>query len=136
MPVSIELQQADDHWTLSLSGDLDYAECAQLRLHIDRILRASPPAVIADLSGLEYMDSSGLGLLLSLSREYATQSGRLVLVTNKTVDDILLMTRLTGIFTIAESVEQAIELLADTRSIGREPPEKPAGSPDEAGQPS
>ena len=119
MPVSIDLQQAPDRWILSLAGDLDYAECAQLRIHIDRILRASPPAVIADLSGLDYMDSSGLGLLLSLSREFAAQGGRLVLVTNKTVDDILYMTRLTGIFTIAESVEQATELLADTRAVVR-----------------
>ena len=117
MPVSIELQQAPEFWTLTLAGDLDYGECAQLRLHIDRILRASPPGVIADLSGLEYMDSSGLGLLLSLSREFAAQGGRLVLVTNKTVDDILYMTRLTGIFTIAENVEQAVDLLGDTRRL-------------------
>lgn len=119
MPVSIELVQAPDHWILSLAGDLDYAECAQLRMHIDRILRASPPGVVADLTGLDYMDSSGLGLLLSLSREYGAQGGRLVLVANKSVRDILAMTRLTGIFTIAEDVPQAIDLIADTRLIGR-----------------
>ena len=126
MPVSIELTQAPDQWTLALAGDLDYAECAQLRMHIDRILRASPAGVIADLSGLDYMDSSGLGLLLSLSREYAAQGGRLVLVTNGTIDGILDMTRLTGIFTIADDTAQAAELLADTRSIARanEPPER------------
>jgi anti-sigma B factor antagonist len=116
MPVSIELEQGPEFWTLTLAGDLDYGDCSMLRMHIDRILKAVPPAVVADLSGLDYLDSSGLGLLLSLSREYTAQGGWLVLVSNATVDGILRMTRLTGIFTIASSVAEAAEWLADTRT--------------------
>lgn len=113
MALSIDLTQAETHWLLKLDGDLDYGECASFRMSIDRILKSSPQATIVDLSGLEYLDSSGLGLLLSLSKEYGSQGGQLVIVTNETVDNILSLTRLNGIFSTAGSVEDALAVLGD-----------------------
>ena len=118
MAVSMDLEQRDEAWLLTVSGELDYSECAGFRMLIDRILRAAPPATIVDLSGLEYLDSSGLGLLLSLSREYTAGGGRFVLVTNETVDSILDLTRLTGIFSIASDLPEAYETVRDTRPGG------------------
>lgn len=113
MALTMRLDQGDQHWTLSLQGELDYAECAAFRMTIDRILKHAPRAVIVDLSGLDYLDSSGLGLLLALSKEHAAQGGRLILVTNESVDSILDLTRLSGIFSCAPSVEEAELMLAD-----------------------
>jgi anti-sigma B factor antagonist len=73
-----------------------------------------PPACIVDFSHIDYLDSSGLGLLLSLSREYDQAGGRLVLVTNETIDGILEITRLTGIFSIAPDVDSALLHLRET----------------------
>lgn len=111
MPLSIDLEQNDAHWVLRLKGDLDYGECAGFRMNVDRILRTSPASTVVDLSGLDYLDSSGLGLLLSLSKEYGAVGGRLILVTNETVDNILALTRLNGIFTVASSADEAISML-------------------------
>lgn len=116
MALSIDLEQAPQHWTLALSGDLDYAECSAFRMNIDRILRSAPPATIVDLSGLQYLDSSGLGLLLALSKEYGARGGRLVLVTSETVDNILSLTRLNGIFSTTNTMDEALAVL------GEEPP--------------
>ncbi len=110
MSLTIDLAQEPEYWLLTLHGDLDYGECASFRMNIDRILKTAPPATIVDLSGLEYLDSSGLGLLLSLSKEYGAQGGRLVLVTNETVDNILSLTRLNGIFSTAVSLEEACQM--------------------------
>ena len=107
----MDFEQAAAVWTLSLFGDLDYGECAAFRMSIDRILSSAPPATIVDLSALEYLDSSGLGLLLSLSKEYGAEGGKLVLVTNETVDNILSLTRLNGIFSTASSIVQAHQIL-------------------------
>lgn len=111
MALTIDLAQESGTWVLALRGDLDYGECAAFRMQIDRILKSSPAAAIVDLSALEYLDSSGLGLLLSLSKEYGAQGGRLVLVTNETVDNILSLTRLNGIFATAPTLEEAREIL-------------------------
>ena len=116
MALSIDLDQQSDYWKLTLAGDLDYGECATFRMNIDRILKNAPPAAIIDLSQVDYLDSSGLGLLLSLSKEYGAQGGRLILITNDTVDNILSLTRLNGIFSTAATPAEAEELLADTRS--------------------
>lgn len=112
MALSIELQQEPEYWLLKLHGDLDYGECSSFRMNIDRIIKEGPPATIVDLSGLEYLDSSGLGLLLSLSKEYGSQGGTLVLVTNETVDNILSLTRLNGIFVTAEDLPAAREVVS------------------------
>ena len=111
MALTMDLAQDPTYWVLKLDGDLDYGECASFRMSIDRILKSAPPATIVDLSGLEYLDSSGLGLLLSLSKEYGAQGGRLVLVTNETVDNILSLTRLNGIFSTASTMQEALQVL-------------------------
>lgn len=111
MALTIDLEQQPSHWLLKLHGDLDYGECASFRMNIDRILKSGPPATIIDLSGLDYLDSSGLGLLLSLSKEYGGQGGKLVLVTNETVDNILSLTRLNGIFSTATDLDEAQEMV-------------------------
>ncbi len=113
MALDIDLDQEEPYWTLSLSGDLDYGECASLRMSIDRILRSAPQSTIVDLSKLDYLDSSGLGLLLSLCKEYGAQGGRLVLVTNETVDNILSLTRLDGIFSTAPTMDDAKKILGE-----------------------
>lgn len=111
MALSIDLAQDPASWVLSLNGDLDYGECAAFRMNIDRILKSAPAATVVDLSRLEYLDSSGLGLLLALSKEYGSQGGKLVLVTNETVDNILSLTRLNGIFATASTIQEAHEII-------------------------
>jgi len=113
MALSMNLEQEAGRWTLTLQGELDYGECARFRMTIDRILRQAPPVVVIDLSALELLDSSGLGLLLALSKEYSANGGRLILVTNEAVNNILELTRLTGIFCCTSSLEQAEAMLAD-----------------------
>jgi len=111
MSLTIDLNQQPAYWRLTLAGDLDYGECATFRMNIDRILKSAPPAAIIDLSGVEYLDSSGLGLLLSLSKEYSVTGGKLVLVTNETVDNILSLTRLNGIFATAPEMDEALQMI-------------------------
>ena len=113
MALSIQLEQAEECWTVTLVGELDYSECAPFRMTIDRVLKHAPPSTIVDLSALEYLDSSGLGLLLSLSKEYSGHGGRLVLVTNDSVENILDITRLSSIFARATSLEEAHAMVAE-----------------------
>ncbi len=118
MALNIDLEQGPHYWTLSLNGDLDYGECSVFRMNIDRILKSVPPATIVDLSGLQYLDSSGLGLLLALSKEYGASGGRLVLVTSETVDNILSLTRLNGIFSTANTMDEALAVLGESPGAG------------------
>ncbi len=111
MALKVDLRTAEDTWTLSLDGALDFAECAKFRMMLDRILLAAPHATVVDLSHLQYLDSSGLGLLLSLSKGLGSHGGRLVLVTNLTVDEVLSITHLGSVFSTAKSLDEAYQFV-------------------------
>jgi anti-sigma B factor antagonist len=114
VPLTITIDELAEAWVLSARGELDYGECAAFRMSIDNILRARPAALVVDFSEVEYLDSSGLGLLLSLSQEYGAGGGRQVLVTNETVDGVLDITRLGGVFTIRQDADSALAYLRET----------------------
>lgn len=112
MTLSIEVDERPSAWVYELDGDLDYAECASFRSKLDRAMKDGPSAVIVDLSHLDYLDSSGLGLLLSTSKDLAARGAKLVIVTNETVDNILTLTRLSGIFSTAANLADAEAMAA------------------------
>jgi len=105
--LSIRVDQEPTHWKLTLLGELDYGECSVFRMNIDRILISNVSTAIVDLSGVTYLDSSALGLLLSLSRECGKAGSTLVLITSEQVDKMLLLSGLTQVFATAADMEQA-----------------------------
>ncbi len=62
-------------------GDVDHHTSVGLREEIDRQLAASAPRrLVLDLSGTEFMDSSGLGLILGRYRKAQEAGCELVLL--------------------------------------------------------
>jgi len=57
---------ADDEAIVTISGELDLGAAATLVGAIDEICDGSPASVTLDLSGVSFLDSSGLGALLTL----------------------------------------------------------------------
>ncbi len=108
MALGLELEEEPTYWRLALSGELDFGESSRFRLSVDRVLRYRPELVIVDMSGLEYIDSSGLGILLSLSKQYAGGEGQLVLVPSEPVNTVLSVVGLNGVFTTASSMREAL----------------------------
>ena len=111
MPLTIDLEKLPTHWRLGLSGGLDLSSSRQFRDFATNVLAQVPPAVILDLSGVDYLDSSGLGLLLLLNKEYESPEHLLVLIASTAVDKILTITRLVDFFTIAPDSARALEMV-------------------------
>jgi anti-sigma B factor antagonist len=109
MPAYIEIDERPGVWVLQARGELDYADCEAFRRSIERVLSAMPRACIVDLSGIDYLDSSGLGLLLRLYREYTGAGGRLVLIASAVVEGVLEITRLDELFATADDLGAAME---------------------------
>ncbi|MBQ2767036.1 MAG: STAS domain-containing protein [Clostridia bacterium] len=58
-------QQTAEEMVVTLLGDIDHHSAVQLRADLDRLLYGERPARLTlDLSSVEFMDSSGLGLIL------------------------------------------------------------------------
>lgn len=69
----IEISREGNNIVVALSGEIDHHNAAFLRKGIDKLIyEKKPPKLILDLSAIEFMDSSGLGLIMgrySLIRE-------------------------------------------------------------------
>ena len=64
---------------ISLRGEIDHHRAALLRGQLDdEICRFRPHELRLDLSGIDFMDSSGLGLILGRSRLLAQLGGELI----------------------------------------------------------
>lgn len=57
--------------TLKVVGELDIASAAPIRAAIDTIVALQPERVVIDLTGLTFIDSSGLSLFLILAHGVA-----------------------------------------------------------------
>jgi anti-sigma B factor antagonist len=88
---------------------LDANTSQQLRLIIDNQEIQSDDHVVLDFEGVDFIDSSGLGVLVKLMKHLG-KSGEMVLcsIHSKPIMDILYMTRLYKSFNIQDSLEKAL----------------------------
>ncbi len=73
--------QKDRDLVAKISGDVDHYSAPNIREEIDRLLmETKPERLLLDLSGTDFMDSSGLGLILGRKRKTEELGAKLVLV--------------------------------------------------------
>lgn len=103
-----DAQQEGDRWMLRLNGDVTgEGEEAVLYLANQAMVNGVRTAVI-DISGVRFMNSSGIGLLIKLLTRFRNKGGEAYLLQPpETVRKLLVMTRLEAIFRIINSVDEA-----------------------------
>ncbi len=73
-----EFMVAGDFLTAALIGEIDHHSAAFLREKIDeQIDRRMPKQLILDFSGVGFMDSSGIGLILGRSKRMQACGGEI-----------------------------------------------------------
>lgn len=70
----------DEHGTsLTLSGELDLSCAGKLERHLAEIEAEHPDRILIDLAGLEFMDSSGLAVMIRANQSAQANGHRLCL---------------------------------------------------------
>jgi anti-sigma B factor antagonist len=65
-----------------------------------------------DLSEVRYMNSSGIGVLITLLTKFRNQEGEMILIKpSEKIEKLLLITKLNNIFSIVDSKDEAVDLL-------------------------
>ena len=63
--MSVEISVKDEVVTAKLSGELDHHTAREMRAAIDEAVELNMPSLlILDFSGISFMDSSGIGLVM------------------------------------------------------------------------
>lgn len=61
---------------IRLSGELDHRQASHIRSEIDALIHDSmPKRLVFDLTGLDFMDSSGIGLILGRYKRMKSRGG-------------------------------------------------------------
>lgn len=78
--MQITLSTQTDPMVTAVVGRLDLRTAPELRTQVAAALVAGPGSMIIDLSDVEFIDSSGLGVLIGLHKQTAARGGRLAIV--------------------------------------------------------
>jgi anti-sigma B factor antagonist len=100
---------ADDCAVLRVTGEVDVHTAPELRQQVIKLVESGTRHVVADLSGVDFLDSSGLGVLVGGLKRLRLQQGSLTIVTS--VGAILQLLEVTGLsraFTVYPTVLDAI----------------------------
>ncbi len=103
----------DDIFILTLNGNLIGEEAGSGILEIanDAINRGKILCLI-DIENVKYINSSGIGVLITLLTKFRNNEGEVVIMKpSEHVNKLLIITKLTAIFKIADSLEEAIKEL-------------------------
>jgi len=104
------IRQVDSVMVVDISGRITLGEgCAQLRELIRDQLTKGNKRVLLNLADVTYIDSSGIGELVSAYTAVSNQGGQLKLLNlTKKVHDLLQITKLYTVFDIHDDEAKAI----------------------------
>ena len=98
-----------DPLVLEIQGEIDLHQAPQVKAQIEPLLEKKPAHFSVDLSRVEYMDSSGLALLIETMQRIQSYGGKFTLFgLSQSVRAIFEIARLDQIFQIYPSREAAL----------------------------
>ncbi len=98
-----------DWHVLHVSGELDMATAPTLRQQVVALVGHGAIDLVIDLDGVEFLDSTGLGVLVGSVKRIRTAGGQLrVVCSRRHLLNLFEITRLTEILDLYETVDAAV----------------------------
>jgi len=107
---SVKIRETGPVTVLELSGRLTSFETGALRDSISRLLNQGRRDIVLNLSGLQYLDSSGIGELARVYVAVVKQSGQIKVVgLSSKIEQVLKITQLYQVFPEFPDEEAALK---------------------------
>jgi anti-anti-sigma factor len=105
----VEARSQGQAQILAVSGELDLAAAASLEEELDRVLEAGSPVIVVDLKELDFIDSTGLSVLVR-AHQRAQESGLELGLVNPgaQVERLLSLTGLAQRLTLSDSLRDEL----------------------------
>lgn len=98
---------------VTLQGDLDFHSSPELRAEFVKLADSQAPAVVVNLSKVNYIDSSGLAAFVELFQKMKRYNGKLVLCAlSAGVKSVFEIAKLDSIFRLAAGETEALSLIS------------------------
>jgi anti-sigma B factor antagonist len=107
MDLQLSTRRADGRAVISVGGEVDLETASQLGEHALDAVRDVSPHVALDLTGVTFMDSTGLKVLLSIQRRADLAGGSFAVAgATRSVRKILALTGLDQTFALYDSLDE------------------------------
>ena len=107
--LSLTTREADGKTIVSVGGEIDVYTAPKLRDKISELVASGTYDIVVDMQQVEFLDSTGLGVLVGGLKKVRAHDGSLRLVCNQ--DRLLKIFRITGlakVFVIHETADEAL----------------------------
>jgi len=107
--LSLSTRSEGDRTVVAVGGEIDVYTAPKLREHLIDLVSGGAHHIIVDMERVDFLDSTGLGVLVGALKRVRSEDGSLDLVC--TQDRILKIFRITGltkVFPIHASVDEAL----------------------------
>jgi len=81
--LEIKVESVDDVPVIRAVGELEIATVSEMRAVLAEVSERRPRALVFDFRQISYMDSSGLGILVSAKKRLGADRGEVVLITEQ-----------------------------------------------------
>jgi len=110
----VEIEQRDDVVVARLTGELDISVAETTRTKIAEAVPSSARGLVVDMSGLDFMDSSGVSMLFALARQVGSHRQQFVVVapTGRPVARVLQIVEFDRAAPVREDVDAAVTVIA------------------------
>lgn len=105
-----EVDYMNDHVVVRMKGDLDIVNSGDFKKWVvDHLIASGKKNIVLDMSNLNYMDSSGLGVIISIQKHCKLNGGSLsIFGLNDQIRKLLELTSLDRILKIRNNLEEAL----------------------------
>ena len=108
MALDLEVTERDGRTVVTVHGEVDLATSPQLRDSLAAIVDEGP-SIVVDLDDVGFIDSTGIGVLVGAVKRARSSGGDLTLVcTQRRILKVLQITGLTQVFSVYETVDEAL----------------------------
>lgn len=110
MAFSIEDRAVDDGThVVAVTGEIDLFTAPEFKQRVSAPIDSGRTRVVVDLTETTFIDSSSLGVLIGAHRRLRRLDGSLVIVcSNEAIVKTFRITGLDGVFTIVETLDEAL----------------------------
>lgn len=110
MDLTLATKDEGDRTVVEVGGEIDVYTAPKLREQLVDLVNAGRYHLIVDMEGVEFLDSTGLGVLVGGLKRVRAHDGSLRLVcTQERILKIFRITGLTKVFPIHDTVAEAVD---------------------------
>ena len=110
MDLTLSTRSENGRTIVEVAGEIDVYTAPKLREQLAELVDSGRYDIVVDMTGVEFLDSTGLGVLVGGLKRVRSHDGSLALVCNQErILKIFRITGLTKVFPIHDTLDEALQ---------------------------